>query len=711
MKRTILDDPPERIGPRLQADSGAHLLDHLGVSGEPIGEVGGASDIAHTSGTSGLRVVEPRRQPSPRSRGFFIWVGGYDVAELQFEVNGKEIYKESGVRSRDLTEVPGGSLAVWINGQTLDLSRPLTAGGQVQFLTFADSAGRHVFRHSSAHLLAQAVKRLWPTAKLGTGPALEDGFYYDIWLPEPLTEGDLPRIETMMRQIVGENFDIERMELSRDEALALFDERGETFKKEIIERIPEGAAISAYRQGEFVDLCAGPHLPKTGLIGAVKLTQVSGAYWRGDEKNPMMTRIYGTSFPDEQGLEQHLARIEEAKLRDHRKLGAQLDLFTFHEEAPGFVFWHAKGHQVYRALEDFSRRLQTARGYQEVATPWVYRVSLWKESGHWDHYRDNLFLVDRDDELQGLKPMNCPGHCVMFKESTRSYRDLPWRLAEYSPLSRYERSGALHGLMRVRGFHQDDAHLFVRPDQIRAEMFGVLDLVDIVYRTFAMPYEVVLSTRPDDYMGELALWERAERELEEVLQARGLKYQINAKDGAFYGPKLDVYAVDSLGRRWQCATVQLDFQLPEKFELEYVDQDGSFKRPVMIHRAILGSIERFLGILVEHYAGAFPMWLAPVQVRILPITDKQHDYAARVAEELRRRGVRVDVDDRNQKIGYKIREAQVAKVPEMLVVGARDQDNAMVSLRSREQGDLGAVPLKDYLDGVAARAAVPADGE
>ncbi|PSR22148.1 MAG: threonine--tRNA ligase [Sulfobacillus acidophilus] len=629
------------------------------------------------------------------------------MAILQFDVNGEQVSREAGVRARDLVRLPPQTLAVWVNGQTLDVDRPLTEGGQLQFLTFADSAGRHVFRHSSAHLLAQAVKRLWPEAKLGTGPALEDGFYYDIWLPEPLTEADLPRIEAAMRDIVRENLAIERLELSREEALALFHDRGESFKEEIIARIPDDAVISAYRQGEFVDLCSGPHLPETGLIGALRLTQVSGAYWRGNEKNPMMTRIYGTSFPDQESLERYLAQIEEAKLRDHRKLGAQLDLFTFREEAPGFVFWHAKGHAVYRTLEEFSRRLQARHGYQEVATPWVYRVGLWERSGHWDHYRDNLFLIDRDDELQGLKPMNCPGHCLLFKGATRSYRDLPWRLAEYSPLSRYERSGALHGLMRVRGFHQDDAHLFVRPDQIREEMFGVLDLVDIVYRTFEMPYEVVLSTRPDDYMGELALWERAEQELEEVLRARGLKYQINPKDGAFYGPKLDVYAVDSLGRRWQCATAQLDFQLPEKFELEYVDQDGLAKRPVMIHRAILGSIERFLGILVEHYKGAFPPWLAPVQVRILPITDKQLDYARHIERLLSERGVRVEVDERNQKIGYKIREAQLAKVPEMLVVGGRDQDNQTVSLRSREDGDRGAIALTQYVSQVVDRIRMP----
>lgn len=629
------------------------------------------------------------------------------MSKVELQMEDQVIELDDGQNLQDVTAIPAGALALWLDGQTMDLSRPITTSGQLHFLDFKDSAGRHVFRHSSAHLLAHAMKRLWPEAKLGTGPALEDGFYYDVWLPEPLTESDLPKIENTMRQIVKEDYPIERVELTRDEAVSLFAERGESFKQEIIARIPEDAVISAYRQGEFIDLCSGPHLPSTGRIGALKLTQVSGAYWRGDEKNPMMTRIYGTSFPDEESLTHHLAQIEEAKLRDHRKLGAQLDLFTFREDAPGFVFWHPKGHQVYRTLENFSRQLQSQRGYQEVATPWIYRVGLWQRSGHWDHYRDDLFLIERDDELQGVKPMNCPGHALLFKESTRSYRDLPWRLAEYSPLSRYERSGALHGLMRVRGFHQDDAHLFVRPDQIRDETFGVLDLVDVVYRTFDMAYEVVLSTRPDDYMGELALWDRAEMELEAILKERGLKYQVNPKDGAFYGPKLDVYAVDSLGRRWQCATVQLDFQIPEKFELEYIDHDGQPKRPVMIHRAILGSIERFLGILVEHYAGAFPMWLAPVQVRVLPITDGQKEYAETIAQQLRKLPIRVEVDDRNQKIGYKIREAQMAKVPDMLVVGGRDQEAGTVSLRTREAGDQGAMSLEVYLHDIAERANIP----
>ncbi|WP_028962374.1 threonine--tRNA ligase [Sulfobacillus thermosulfidooxidans] len=628
--------------------------------------------------------------------------------DLTVEIHGEVLVKEPGVRPLDFREeMPENALAAWIDGDVVDLKRPLPHGGQLQWLTFEDSSGQRVFRHSSAHLLAQAVKRLWPEAKLGTGPALDDGFYYDIWLPNPLKEDDLQRIEEMMRTIVQENLDIERVELSREEALALFKDRHEDFKLEIIQRIPEGTTISAYRQGEFIDLCSGPHLPSTGLIQAIKLTNVSGAYWRGNENNPMMTRIYGTSFPSQAALQQYMERLEEVKQRDHRRLGPQLDLFSFREEAPGFAFWHPKGFQLYRTLEEFSRRLQSERGYEEVSTPWIYRVGLWQRSGHWDHYRDNMFLMEREDELLGAKPMNCPGHALLFKESIRSYRDLPIRYAEYGPLSRFERSGTLHGLLRVRGFHQDDAHLFVREDQINQEMFGVLDLVDIVFRAFGLPYEVVFSTRPDDYMGSLELWNKAEKDLEAVLHERGIKYQINPGDGAFYGPKLDISAIDSLGRHWQLATVQLDFQLPEKFDLTYVDQDGSEKRPVMIHRAIMGSVERFVGILVEHYGGAFPLWLAPVQVVVIPITDQQLNYAQEIAQKLKRQGLRVEVDARNQKMNYKIREAQLRKIPRMLIVGGRDLENHTVSVRTREEGDIGAKPWPEYIDELVEQAQMP----
>ncbi|MCY0880883.1 MAG: threonine--tRNA ligase, partial [Firmicutes bacterium] len=470
---------------------------------------------------------------------------------MRITVEGKPLDLPEGSTAQDIPGCPKNAVAVRVGREVWDLTRPLEDQSEVTWLTFDDEEGRHVFRHSSAHLLAQAIKRLWPQARLGTGPALEDGFYYDVQLPEQISEADLPRIEETMRQIVKENLPIVRQELPRAKADQLFADRHESFKQEIIAGIPAEQTISTYQQGEFVDLCTGPHLPRTGMIGAVKLTNLSGAYWRGDEKNPVMTRIYGTTFPDEAELAAHLARLEEIKQRDHRKLGPQLDLFTFHEEAPGFAFWHAKGQQMYRTLEEFSRRLQDAQGYQEVATPSIFRVELWKKSGHWDHYRDDMFLTGREDEVLGVKPMNCPAHCLMFNEQVRSYRDLPIRMAEYGPLARYERSGALHGLMRVRGFHQDDAHIFAREDQVQEEIFKVLDLVDVFYKAFGLPYEVVLSTRPEDYMGELELWNLAEASLEQVLKDRELNYKINAKDGAFYGPKLDINAIDSLGRKWQ----------------------------------------------------------------------------------------------------------------------------------------------------------------
>ncbi|MBX5467476.1 MAG: threonine--tRNA ligase [Firmicutes bacterium] len=624
-------------------------------------------------------------------------------------VVGKAVYR--GRKGSTVAELgispPDEAVAFSLNGHTYDFQQGIRENGRLSWLTFQEEAGRLVFRHSGAHLLAQAVKRLWPEAQLGTGPATEEGFYYDIRLPKPLGESDLQAIEAEMQRIAAEDLPIERVELGRTEALQLFAQRQEPFKVDIIQRIPEGVPISAYRQGEFIDLCAGPHVPRTGRLKAVKLTGVSGAYWRGDEANPMLTRIYGTAYPDAEGLTQYLYRVEEAKRRDHRRLGPALGLYLFREEAPGFTFWLPKGQRLYRTLEEFSRRLQEPRGYQEVATPWIYRVGLWQQSGHWDHYRENMFVIEREDEKLGVKPMNCPGHCLLYQSAVRSYRDLPLRLAEYGPLSRFERSGTLHGLMRVRGLHQDDAHLFVREDQIAEEMRGVLELVDLVYRTFGMPYEVVLSTRPDDYLGSLEIWERAEGALQAVLEAQDKPYQIHPKDGAFYGPKLDFYAVDALGRRWQCATAQLDFQLPLQFDLTYIDRDGQPKRPVMIHRAIFGSIERFLGILVEHYGGDFPLWLAPVQVRVVPITDAQGAYAEAVAGDLRRAGLRVEVDARNQKLAYKVREAEVDKIPVLLVVGRRDVEQGTVSVRIRPDGDIGARPWPAYLAELAERARMP----
>lgn len=591
-----------------------------------------------------------------------------------------------------------GAVAAKLDGRLLGLGQPLSEGGHLQILTFNDEEGREVYRHSAAHVMAQAVKRLFPEARLAIGPAIEDGFYYDIDAPRSLSPEDLERIEAEMARIVQEDIPFERHVLDRDAALDFFRKRGEVYKVELIEDLPPDEEISLYRQGEFTDLCRGPHLPSTGRIKAFKLLGLAGAYWRGDEKRPMLQRIYGTAFDKKEDLEQFLWRREEAKKRDHRKLGPELDLFSFKEEAPGFCFWHPKGVIVYNALIDFSREVQARYGYQEVKTPPIMDIDLWKRSGHWDHYRDNMYFIDKEDEHFAVKPMNCPAHCLLYKNKIRSYRDLPLRISEYGQLARFERSGTLHGLLRVRGFVQDDAHLFVREDQIQDEIGRVLEILDAIYAPFQMPYHIKLSTRPDDYMGEPALWEKAEAALAAALEKAGRTYQLNPGDGAFYGPKLDFEVTDSLGRRWQCATVQLDFQLPVKFDLTYRDADGGETRPVMIHRAIMGSLERFIGILVEHYAGAFPVWLAPVQVKVLPIADRHAGYAREVAARLQEAAVRVEVDDRNEKIGARIRDAQMEKVPYMLVVGDKEAEAALVAVRSRRNGDEGAVPLGEFID-------------
>ncbi len=599
------------------------------------------------------------------------------------------------------------AVAVRLDGRVIGLTQPIEAGGQLRILTFDDEEGREVYRHSASHVLAQAVKRLFPEARLAIGPAIEDGFYYDIQTPRPLTPEDLERIEAEMQKIIKEDIPFERVAMGRDDALRFFAERGETFKEEIIRELPPGEEITVYRQGEFADLCRGPHLPSTGRLRAVKLLHVAGAYWRGDESQPMLQRIYGTAYENREDLERYLWQREEAKRRDHRKLGPELDLFSFHEEAPGFCFWHPKGTVVYNLLVDLSRQIQARYGYQEVNTPSIMDVKLWKRSGHWDHYRENMYFIDKEDEHFAVKPMNCPGHCLLYRMKVRSYRDLPIRFSEYGRLARFERSGTLHGLLRVRGFVQDDAHLFVREDQIQAEIERVLSIVDEIYGAFQMPYSIKLSTRPEDFMGDPALWDKAEAALAAALESLGRPYRLNPGDGAFYGPKLDFDVTDSLGRSWQCATVQLDFQLPEKFDLTYMDEEGRERRPVMIHRAIMGSLERFIGILVEHYAGAFPLWLAPVQVKVLPIADRHQQYAARVAERLAAAGLRVEVDGRNEKIGYKIRQAQLEKVPYMLVTGDREAEAGTVSVRSRAEGELGSLPLEEFARKVAAEAAFP----
>lgn len=588
------------------------------------------------------------------------------------------------------------ALAARIDGVVRDLATPLESDCSLALLTWNDEDGREVFRHSSTHLMAQAVKRIWPEAKLTVGPPLADGFYYDIDLDYRITPEDFPRIEAEMRRIVEEDLPIVRSEIGRAEAREFFRARGEDWKVLLVDKIPEGEAISLYTQGEFVDLCVGPHVPSTGRIRAFKLMSVAGAYWEGNQENKQLQRLYGTSFEKQADLDLYLKQLEEAKKRDHRRLGADLDLFTFREEAPGFAFWLPKGYLLYRTLENWSRAVQEQRGYQEVRTPWMYHSRLYETSGHWFHYRQNMFQIQSEDQWFANKPMNCPGHCLIYKQEIRSYRDLPLKIAEYGPLSRYEASGTLHGLMRVRGLHQDDAHLFVREDQIEDQIAEVLGIIAEVYGTLGMEYEVKLSTRPDEFMGEIATWDRAEAALAAALEKNGRAYKLNPKDGAFYGPKLDFDVTDALGRKWQCATIQLDFQLPEKFDLTYVDADGSHKRPVMIHRAIMGSIERFIGILTEHFAGVFPAWLSPVQVRVLPIADRHHGYADQVLRALQYSGIRAELDTRNEKIGYKIREAEMRKIPFILVVGDKEAEAGAVSVRRRGQKDEGSMPLAEF---------------
>lgn len=607
----------------------------------------------------------------------------------------------AGTTPADIAQQLGGRIArealvAEVDGRLVDLSRPLTEDGALRLLTAASPQGLEVLRHSTAHVLAQAVRRLIPDAKLAIGPPIENGFYYDFDLPEPLSAEQLERIEEVMQEIIKEDHHFSRSEMTRAEAEQYFAERNDTYKIELVQGLDDERP-SFYTQGEFTDLCLGPHIPSTGRIRAFKLQSVAGAYWRGDSDRPMLQRIYGTAFAKKSELDEHLDMLAEAEKRDHRRLGRELDLFSFRDVAPGFVFWHDKGYTLYRTLVDFSRKLQQARGYEEVSTPWIYRKQLWETSGHWSHFKENMFLIDEDGDDMAVKPMNCPGHCLMFDHEVRSYRDLPIKIAEYGPLARYEPSGTLHGALRVRGLHQDDAHIFAREDQIEDEIGEVLELVDEIYKAFGMTYSIQLSTRPDDHMGDPATWDRAEAALERALKAAGREYTLNPGDGAFYGPKLDFDVTDAIGRQWQCATVQLDFQMPERFGLTYVDRDGSHKQPVMIHRAILGSVERFIGIIVEHFAGAFPLWLAPVQARIIPIGDDHVAYAREVRDKLAAAGLRVEVDERNEKMGYKIRAAQVQKIPYMFVVGAKEAAAGTVAVRQRKSGDLGTMALTDVI--------------
>jgi threonyl-tRNA synthetase len=610
-------------------------------------------------------------------------------------------------------ELAREAVVAQVDGRVVDLGRPLgevAEGGRVAFrlLTPREAEGLEVYRHTTAHVLAQAVRRLYPGTRLAIGPVIEDGFYYDMDVrdaaghPVRLTAEDLPRIEAEMAKVIAEDLPVRREVWSREEARARFAEAGEVFKVEILDGLPPDAVISVYRQGEFVDLCRGPHLPSTGRIRAFKLLSVAGAYWRGDERRPMLQRVYGTAFPSEEELRRFLWVQEQARLRDHRRLGPELGLFLLREEAPGFPFWLPKGYVLWRVLEDWSRELQAAEGYQEVRAPLILRSELWERSGHWNLFRENMFTMERDGERLAVKPMNCPAHCLIYASETRSYRDLPLRLADYGPLARYERSGTLHGLLRVRSLHQDDAHLFVTPEQVEDEIGAVVRLVDKVYGTLGMPYEVRLATRPEQYLGDPTLWDRAENALAAALRRAGKPYTLSPGEGAFYGPKLEFHVTDALGRRWQCATVQLDFNFPERFDLWYVGPDGARHRPVMIHRAIFGTLERFIGVLLEHFAGAFPTWLAPVQAVVLPVADRHAPYARQVAERLRAAGLRAEVDDRAEKIGYRIRAAQVQKVPYMLVVGDREVAEGRVSVRSRAAGDQGPQPLEAFVAAVRA---------
>ena len=588
-----------------------------------------------------------------------------------------------------------------VNGQLVDLSHKLNEGDEVNILTLEDEKALEVMRHSLAHIMAQAVQRIYPDAKLAIGPHIENGFYYDFDLETPLTTEDLSKIEKEMDKIIAENLEFERRDLSREEALKLMEERGEKYKIELINDLPEGERISLYVQGDYVDLCRGPHIPSTKYARAFKLTSVAGAYWRGNEKNKMLQRIYAVAFKDKDVLATYLHNMEEAKKRDHRKLGKELKLFTILPEGPGFPFMLPNGVVLKNNLIDFWRKLHREAGYVEVETPIMLNKHLWETSGHWDHYKENMYTSMIDDEEFALKPMNCPGGMLVYKTESHSYRDFPMRVGELGRVHRHELSGALHGLFRVRAFTQDDAHIFMLPEQVKSEIKGVVELIDKVYSKFGFKYHVELSTRPEDSMGTDEEWSMAEESLRGALEELGLHYVVNEGDGAFYGPKIDFHLEDSIGRTWQCGTIQLDFQLPQRFELEYIGKDGEKHRPIVIHRVIFGSIERFIGILIEHFAGKFPTWLAPVQVKILPISDKFADYAEKVKEELEQQDIRVEIDHRSEKIGYKIREARNERVPYMLIIGEKEENDKTVALRSRENGDEGSTTVKELVDRIS----------
>lgn len=584
-----------------------------------------------------------------------------------------------------------------VDGKVQSLNCRLEEDCELEILKFEDSEGNHTFRHTTSHILAQAVKHLFPEAKLGIGPAIDNGFYYDFDLEHRFSDEDLVKLEKEIAKIVQADFPLERFELPREEAIKYMEERQEPYKVELIRDLPEDAVISFYKQGDFTDLCAGPHMASTGAIKAVKLMSVAGAYWRGSEKNKMLQRIYGTSFPKQKQLDEYIEKLEEAKKRDHRKIGKEMDLFAIFEEGPGFPFFLPKGMVIRNELEAFWRQAHRERGYQEIKTPLILSEALWHTSGHWDHYQDNMYFTKIDDGDFAVKPMNCPGAMLAYRRKMYSYRDFPMRIAEMGQVHRHELSGALHGLMRVRTFTQDDAHIFMLPEQIKDEIVGVIDFIDYVYNLFGFKYHIELSTRPEDSMGTEEEWEMATNALREALEDKKISFIINEGNGAFYGPKIDFHLEDCLGRTWQCGTIQLDFQMPQRFDLTYVGSDGEKHRPIMIHRVIFGSIERFIGILTEHFAGKFPLWLAPVQIKLLTVTEKFADYAEEVGKKLAAEGLRVEVDVRNEKIGYKIREARNERVSYIGVIGEKEMESGELTVRSSKEGELGAMKLDDFI--------------
>ena len=613
------------------------------------------------------------------------------MKEIEDGING---YSLATSISRKLAKE---AVAAKVNGKLVDLSHELKESDQVEIITVDSEEGIEIIRHSTAHVMAQAVKRIYGNVKLAIGPTVKNGFYYDFDLDTPLTHDDIEKIEEEMNKIINEDLKFKRKDVSREEALKLMSEKGEDYKVQLINDLDESENISLYEQGDFTDLCRGPHIPSTKFIKAFKLTSVAGAYWRGSEKNKMLQRIYGVAFATKKELDKYLNMIEEAKKRDHRKLGRELRLFEIMDEGPGFPFFLPKGVVLKNILIDYWRKLHNKAGYVEIETPIMLNKELWIRSGHWDHYKENMYTSMIDDKEFALKPMNCPGGMLVYKSEGHSYRDLPLRVGELGRVHRHELSGALHGLMRVRAFTQDDAHIFMLPEQIKSEILGVIKLIDEVYGTLGFKYNIELSTRPEDSMGSDEEWTMAESSLKEALDEGGLDYKINEGDGAFYGPKIDFHIEDSLGRSWQCGTIQLDFQLPQRFELEYIGSDGEKHRPIVIHRVIFGSIERFIGILIEHFAGKFPVWLAPVQVKVLPISDNFVEYGSEVIGKLREAGIRCEIDNRSEKIGYKIREARNERVPYMIIVGEQEKTHGNISLRSREGGDEGSTSLEEFI--------------